>query len=712
MTFWDRMVETFVSSCYAAAAMRLRIVFAFCLLTVACGPRVPTPVLKTADGEVIDRPEPPNEEQEQQANQMELQAHDREKMGDTSGAENIRTDLVKRFPATAAAARIYLVRAEAARSKGAIQDAIIYFEKLLFYRPTIEGADQIRERYATLLMTVQRYNDAANMWRALYESSGPTDRPRRGLEASRALAAAKRHRDALELAVDAYNLTNIATSEKQELTTLATDLVSEGVTLKEASELWSAVKNKNSWAFLHPLLAFRIAKIYYHTRDFEKSEDTLKFLTQRYPESPYAATAREFLQRLDARFQVDSRALGVVLPLSGKYQIFGERVLQAIKLGLGPNSPYKIIVKDSQGEPATAARVVEELVLQDHVLAIMGPLFSKEAAAAAMKAEELSVPLLCLSHGEKLAEIGPYVFRTVLTVGAQAQELARVAFEKLHMQKFALLYPSNSYGEEFVQAFWDEVDKRRGEIRAVETYEFNQTTFQDPIRKLVGRYYASSREDYREALRVLKTQKLPPHRLQAEIEKLEKKLPPIVDFDAIVIPDSSKNLGLIAPALAFEDIVLEHDPKALERIRKATGNKNAKPVTLLGGSTWNSPQTIEACEQYCEQAIFVDAFYPDSAEARVRDFVAAFQTTTNAAPNLLEAQGYDTAGMLHVVIQAARPKDRAALKDALARAPTYTGITGKTIFDNEGSVNKELLVLTIKERTIRLWDPASSQSLQ
>src|SRR5262249_27283257 len=151
---------------------------------------------------------------------------------------------------------------------------------------------------------------------------------------------------------------------------------------------------------------------------------------------------------------------------------------------------------------------------------------------------------------------------------------------------------------------------------------------------------------------------------------------------AIVIPDPGRSIGLVVPALAFEDIILTHDPKELEKIKKATNNNRIKPVTLLGASTWNNPQTLESCGKDCDQAVFVDAYYIDDPDPKVRDFVTAYHTATGidpndpkarTAPGLWEAQAYDGAGLLRWLITTEHPADREMMRDKLGAVPTYEG---------------------------------------
>jgi branched-chain amino acid transport system substrate-binding protein len=671
-----------------------------------CKPKPPVPAVKSPTGQVIEPPPPPRDEDEKLARTFLDEANRLDTAGDRPAAEKKRDLVIESYPGTAAAAGIFKSRAEAAETAGEMTRAVELYEKLLFYRPSVDGADQIREHYAKLLIDIERFGDAANMLRALYASAkNPADQSRLGLVLGEALTRAARFREAIEHYVDLHAVAAIPADTRNTAGKDAFELLAAGLPFKDAEALWNEVQSKNDWAFLLPALAFKLAKVYYHTRDYERSESMLRLVAAKFGDSPYGGQARDFLGRLKARFKVDPVAVGIILPLSGKYQQYGERSLKAIKLAFATQPNVKLVVKDTAGETAVAAKAVEDLVLDANVVAIIGPLFSNEAMAAALKAEELSVPLIALSHRAGLPELGEWVFRTALTVKAQAKELARVASEALHLKRFALLYPRSAYGQEFIEAFWEEVEKRGGEIQGAESYEHDATTFQEAVKKLVGRYYLYARADYRDKVRELRALRLPTHRMQHAVDKFEKTLPPLIDFDAIVIPDGSKNIGLIAPALAFEDIVLTRDPKMLEKIKKAMNRTDVTPTQLLGASTWNSTQTVDSCEDHCQNAVFVDAYYPDSPDPKVLDFVTGFRDATGAEPQLGEAQAFDTAGLVKWVLVNNKPATRKAFQEALLKMPGYDGVTGRMRFDKNGEVEKNLTILTIIDRTIRLWEP-------
>lgn len=678
-------------------------------LVVGCSHTPPKPVLTHADGTAIAPPPPPSEDDEARARALAATASEKERAGDLTGAQAIEDDVIARFPGTVAAALVFERRAEAALRDGDTRTAVQLYEQLLFYRPDFERAAKAREAYGLALVEVGRYTDAIGMLEPSLSSASGGDKLRLGLPLARALAGARRGAEALELLVDLKDLSGLTPDQRASIDAKIALAMDEGLSFQDTVTVWERAQGRSSWSTLQPVLTFKLAKIYFHMRDFESAERMLRTVTDQYGNSPYAAPARELIVRLADRRTVQPHTLGVVLPLSGRFKQYGERALAAIELALGDKSGLTVIVKDSAGEPMPAEKAVEELVQKHHVIAIIGDAFTAPAMAAARKAEDLGVPLLSLAFGEGIPEVGPAVFRLALTVEAQAEALAEVAMKELGMSRFALLYPRTRYGVDFATAFWRAVEQRQGEIRGAESYEHDETTFKAPVSKLVGRYYRSSRADFAQAVRELRAQDLPSHRLRAAIEKLEKGLPPIVDFDALVIPDGAENLGLIAPALAFEDIVLTRDPKMLEKISKATGQKNLKPVTLLGGSTWNQAATVTRCEKYCEDAIFVDGYFEASTDAKVRDFVAMYREKMGVLPSLSDAQAYDAAGLLRSLLSAGTIRDREGLQRAIAGHPGFAGVTGVVRFDARGEVQKPLFVLTIRDQTIQLWQPPAPQ---
>ncbi len=454
-----------------------------------------------------------------------------------------------------------------------------------------------------------------------------------------------------------------------------------------------------------PAVQMKLARIYVHLRQFPEAEARVAELLDRWPDSDYAPDARALRERLQRRAQVNPGVVGVAVPLSGKLQPYGEAVLQGVGLALA-DSPFKVVARDTRGEPDGAAQALEELALQEGAIAVLGGFISAEAPRAAAVAQELEVPFLSLSRAEKVTDAGPFVFRLMLTAQAQAQALAWFAFERRGLRRFAILYPNVPYGVELANAFWDEVDARGGEVRAAESYEYDRTTFAPLVKDMVGKLYLDERPDWLDKAKEIAKEEKDPYRRAKALERARKALEPIVDFDAVFIPDFAKNLALVAPALAVEDVVTTTcDPKELERIRKAAAREDLKPVQLLGANGWDDPQLVERSGKYVQCSVFVDGFFSASERPETRRFVDAFLKRYGKPPSILEASAYDAARMVRQAVERDKATTREAVRADLAALKGFKGATGDVGFDARREPQKALFFLTVDKAGLRELTP-------
>ena len=93
--------------------------------------------------------------------------------------------------------------------------------------------------------------------------------------------------------------------------------------------------------------------------------------------------------------------LGVVLPLTGEFQIYGQQGLNGARLAVDEinraggvlGRPLELIVQDNQTNPSEAARLSRELIQLDDVFALLGPVSSVARNAVLEVAERYKVPL-------------------------------------------------------------------------------------------------------------------------------------------------------------------------------------------------------------------------------------------------------------------------------------------------------------------------------
>ena len=133
---------------------------------------------------------------------------------------------------------------------------------------------------------------------------------------------------------------------------------------------------------------------------------------------PYRGDAIQLLERITGQPWLQ-RAIGVVLPLSGRYGAFGNLVRKGIELASKAynesHPPIRFIYRDGGSDPGLTEKNVLELAREEKVMAIAGPLTGIASASAATAAEREKIPLMAISQKEGLAQTGPYVFSDSLT---------------------------------------------------------------------------------------------------------------------------------------------------------------------------------------------------------------------------------------------------------------------------------------------------------
>ncbi len=425
----------------------------------------------------------------------------------------------------------------------------------------------------------------------------------------------------------------------------------------------------------------------------EKYDDALmaleNFLNE-FPQNENAVLAEDLIKQIKESALFNRYTIGCLLPLSGSYQSVGFRALRGIELALerfsaqssGPQ--MNIVVKDSHGDPDQTRLAMQELI-EEKVAAIIGPIVTAEVAAA--EAQANGIPIITLTQKDNITLIGGYVFRNFITPVMQVNAIVDYTTLSLGLNRFAILYPEETYGHTFMNLFWDRIIENGGKVVGVEAYNPQHTDFADPIKKLVGLYYGIP-EDLKEAaeLSVFEDEHQgdsdrPLHQVNTDEDKAQKSAEEepeaIVDFDAIFIPDSPQVAGLIIPQLAFYDV---------------------KDIYLLGTNLWHSDTLIEMAAQYVQGAIMPDGFFAESSEPAVQDFVRTFEETYQEKPGFIEAVVYDSAMMLFGVLNQSDLRFKSELKNELLNLEGFSGVTGPTHFDEKGEAQKQLYLLRIKGR--------------
>ncbi|HTP51640.1 MAG TPA: penicillin-binding protein activator [Anaeromyxobacteraceae bacterium] len=606
--------------------------------------------------------------------------------------------LARRYPAASEAAEALLEgarwRQKARQPARAVED----LGELLSRYPLSPLATQARFQYGLADLEAGRTEEGLQTLVPLF---GDLPRDQKGEAASRIAASAetgKAWKAAIEWRGQAAEWSQGVDRDRE--VARAVELLDTHLSFAEVEQLDHELAKDSPLA---PAVSMKLVRVYLHLGEAARAEEEARRLVERWPQNAYAAEAKALLERFERRGRADPRLVGVAVPLSGKFKGWGDAILQGVQLALPEGSGFKIAAKDTRGESDGTAQALEQLAAEGAV-AVIGAVTNAEAQRAALTAQALSLPLVSLSKVEGITEAGPYVFRLMLTSSAQAAALADFAVTKRGLKRFAVLYPDIPYGTELMAAFWAEVEAKGGEFRGAGMYEPDRTTFGPLVKDLVGKSALEDRADWAETVREIVKNVKDPYRRAKALEKARKDLPPIVDFDAIFIPDFAKNVTLLAPALAVDEVVTTCDPKELERIRK-TSSWDVRPVQLLGANGWDDPSLFEKAGRYVECAIFVDGFFSASERPETKRFVQSFQERYGRVPSILEASAYDAARMLAQVVTKDRAEGRDAVRAALSALRAFPGATGDLSFDARGEPVRALFFLTVDKVGVRELRP-------
>jgi len=453
-------------------------------------------------------------------------------------------------------------------------------------------------------------------------------------------------------------------------------------------------------------LIYHLGRTYAESDQITKAIKQLRLLLTDYPDHAMTSEARQLLSELQKASRYQRQVIGCLLPLTGRYRAFGQRALMGVELALsqfnkGADRPQiSLLFRDTASDPETAIQGIKALA-DAQVTAIIGPIIPAEEAILA--AQEKKIPTVVLNQKQDIASLGDYIFRNFITPEMQADRIISHAVEVLGLRTFAILYPDEVYGTTFMNRIWDAILQYGGKVRGIESYDPSLTDFADPIRKLIGLYHRIPEDlqeyDHRfihideilapfdpvstEALkavyesinRIRPPGFQPPFDLRHIDNEPEEELPPIVNFDGIVIPDASKTAGLIVPQLAFFDI---------------------ENVYLFGTNLWHSDNLIQIAKDYVQGALLPEGFFAGSRLPHVMEFVRQFEGSYHRVPGFIEAVAYDTARILFSIAENPDIRYRQVFRDEILKLHDFPGVTGRSSCDPSGDIRKELYLLRIK----------------
>ena len=495
-----------------------------------------------------------------------------------------------------------------------------------------------------------------------------------------------------ETAKYSYFLYGSAAEEEKEQWFRQVTILIEQLDTAEIDSLWPTFKDD----YIRSFLMFRCAMLFVMDGNDDDALDVLMAFQARYPEHPRWFEAEQFVASIAHVRSFEPLTVGCLLPLSGDYAVLGNRALNAIEMAMsrmpsGETAPQiKIIIKDTASMDSRAVQGVRELA-DARVAAIIGPIVT--AADAAREAQQLGIPMVAFTQKTAIPEIGNYIFQHFITPNNQVNTLIDYLSQELGLHRYAVMYPDESYGKAFLDLFWTAAIQKGGVITGIEAYDPKATDFAETIQKLVGNYYRLPKDLQSSPVVFVEEDPYYPDRLDS-LEPLSGLFPdplirlsglyaqeiyserkegsgitfranesqgpePIIDFDALFIPEEPKKVGLILPHLAFFDV---------------------RDVYLVGTNLWHSDQLLDMSKEFAQSAIMVDGFFNESHSKVVQAFVEAYRTLFQREPGIIEAFAFDTANLVFNLLEQQNIRFLPDMRLALQQSLTVKGGHRSAIF--------------------------------
>jgi len=300
--------------------------------------------------------------------------------------------------------------------------------------------------------------------------------------------------------------------------------------------------------------------------------------------------------------------------------------------------------------------VVQKLVNQDRVLAVIGEVASGRSLAAAPICQDAGVPMISPSStNPKVTQVGDYIFRMCFIDPFQGTVMAKFTAQNLALKKVAILTDNkNAYSVGLTQFYKEAFQQLGGQIVTEQSYGSGDTDF------------------------------------RSQLTAIKAKGP-----QAIYLPGYYTEAGLIA------------------RQARELGIK----VPILGGDGWESDQLIGIGGTALEGCYYSNHFAADNPDPRLQEFLKTYAAKfAGQEPNAIVGLAYDAGEVLFQSMEkladqdpeafkglssskAGSPQRKAAckkLRDLIATTTNFPGVTGNITLDENRNASKPAVVLEIK----------------
>ena len=301
--------------------------------------------------------------------------------------------------------------------------------------------------------------------------------------------------------------------------------------------------------------------------------------------------------------------IGVLLPLSGKFQDIGESFLKAIQLALYDisNENIKIYPKDSKGNALNAYKSAKEFEEQG-IQIVIGPIFYENLERLG---EINNITFISLTN--KTEEIPKNTIAFGINIDSQVDILKKY-FNEIDVSKTLLLSPNSEF------TYQSESVATKDVLKFYRTYSYdtNPKKITAEIEKITR--YRERKKDLERRIEILEKSDLYKHK--QELKKLEQMHTlGKINFDSVVIIDFGERLKSVLTSFMFSDI-------------------SSKKVNFFTINQWFD-------ETLFNENAMQNLHFPSIDFDNLKKFNKKFSNTFNEKPNKVSILAYDALGLIY-----------------------------------------------------------------
>ncbi|MDP7321710.1 MAG: ABC transporter substrate-binding protein [Bacteriovoracaceae bacterium] len=357
----------------------------------------------------------------------------------------------------------------------------------------------------------------------------------------------------------------------------------------------------------------------FYAGDRDAAQDVVSWLESKFV---HLADVKTFIEnyrfRIENYSKINSGAVGVIAPLSGKLAKYGQKVLSGVSTVIAKKKTgedLNLYIKDNKNNVLVAKKQIQELVMKHHVSVIIGGLFPHLAKAEYLEARRLGVLYISLSPVYLARSKKNHLLIEVPgSVESQIAEVLRPEVLDKLGKKVAVLYPQSDDGYSYVNELWSMHNTEAIELTNVQSYKRGIKDYRSSVKSLLGlRYPRERREEFI---------------IWDEIKNINKSnvrivnvLPPVIDFDWVFSPSLPTEAIQILPTFNFYD---------------------AQNLKFIGGPSWINKK-LQREKRNLDGEVFVIG--NDTADVN-QNFMKQYKQYNGVYPNLVDTLSYE--GMLLV----------------------------------------------------------------